>query len=162
MFSKADPRFVSQPWTSTKSSSASIQRLTNGLELFYDTGDFATMYTRLPHDKLKEAIIGLDDHAAQWLCSRYSLDECYLDIRSGTWHTGVLPCNSGRPALISQLDVVIDNTYFNGARHLERLLAYQWVARRPLYSPRCTVPGGNSSTSRPSTAVSICSGMLTT
>ena len=89
-------------------------------DVVYDTGDFATMYTRLPHDKLKEAIIGLYDHAVQWLCSQYSLDVCYLDIRSGTWNTGALPCNNGRAALINLLDAVIDNTYFYTVHGIHR------------------------------------------
>ena len=76
----------------------------------FDTGDFATMYTRLPHDKLKEAIIGLYDHASEWFRQQYS-QAVYLDLRAGSWKADNPPSNNGRAALIELLNAVIDNTY---------------------------------------------------
>ena len=68
------------------------------------------MYTRLPHDRLKEAIIGLYDHASDWFRQNYSV-AVYLDLRSGSWKADNPPTNNGRDALIELLNAVIDNTY---------------------------------------------------
>ena len=68
------------------------------------------MYTRLPHDKLKEAIIGLYDHASEWFRQQYS-QAVYLDLRAGSWKADNPPSNNGRAALIELLNAVIDNTY---------------------------------------------------
>ena len=51
----------------------------------YDVGDFATMYTRLKHELLKEAIIGLHDVVLSWLCDRYQRPDIVLDISRGSW-----------------------------------------------------------------------------
>ena len=76
----------------------------------FDTGDFTTMYTRLPHDKLKEAVIGLYDHASEWFRKHYS-QAVYLDLGSVSWKADNPPTNNGRAALIELINAVIDNTY---------------------------------------------------
>ena len=79
----------------------------------YDVGDFATMYTRLEHTLIKEAILGLHDFVLSWLCERYQRSDFTLDIVNGSWkeeeHSQLT--THGRSALARLLDNVVDNTY---------------------------------------------------
>lgn len=87
-----------------------IVSVTSKVELWsqglLDTVDFATMYHRLPHVQLKEAILGIHDLCADWLAARYHRDIA-INIGSGTWCMGP----SARERLRVLLDDTIDNVY---------------------------------------------------
>jgi hypothetical protein len=79
-----------------------------------DTGDFASMYTRLPHAMLKEAVMGLHDHARSWLVARYGRDDITLDLHRASWTQDTVPSTTrGRDALARLLDDFVDNTFIN-------------------------------------------------
>ena len=77
----------------------------------YDVGDFATMYTRLKHELLKEAIIVLHVAVLSWLCDRYQRPDIVLDISRGSWCEGDDSKLRGRAALADLLNDVVDSTY---------------------------------------------------
>ena len=102
-------------WIATTDIDEVVTRLSSNpqADTVYDVGEFATMYTRLDHTKLKEAILGLHDFVLSWLKDRYCRADFALDTITGKWllDDDRDSTHRGRGTLARLLDDVIDNTY---------------------------------------------------
>ena len=97
------------------------------------TYDFSTLYTSIPHDKLKHEIKLLVEQAFNGMNKKYikvTKSKAYWS-NTKTPHTFTVTCNT----LTHMIEWLIDNTYVTvGNQVLRQTMAYLWGRLRPFLS----------------------------